>query len=80
MQIPGKKPARLSTQFNPAQDRRIYNTLTMLGYLISLISPSTTWRTRLKNLIDSTPQLDVADMGFPEDWRQLRIWQEQTAS
>jgi abortive infection bacteriophage resistance protein len=78
MQIPGKKPAGLSAQFNPAQDRRLYNTLTMLAYLMSVISPASTWRQRLKALIQATPQIAVADMGFPADWEQRAIWQETT--
>jgi abortive infection bacteriophage resistance protein len=78
MQIPGKKPAGLSAQFNPAQDRRLYNTLTMLTYLMSVISPASTWRQRLKALIQATPQIAVADMGFPADWEQRAIWQETT--
>ena len=78
MQIPGKKPAGLSAQFNPAQDRRLYNTLTMLTYLMSVISPASTWRQRLKALIQATPQITVADMGFPADWEQRAIWQENT--
>ena len=78
MQVPGKKPAGLSAQFNPAQDRRLYNTLTMLTYLMSVISPASTWRQRLKALIQATPQIAVADMGFPADWEQRAIWQENT--
>lgn len=78
MQIPGKKPAGLSAQFNPAQDRRLYNTLTMLAYLMSVISPASTWRQRLKALIHATPQIAVVDMGFPAGWEQMAIWQENT--
>lgn len=76
MLIPNKKPQGLSAAFNPAQDRRLYNTLTMLAYLMSVISPASTWRQRLKALIQATPQIDVADMGFPVGWEQLSIWQE----
>ena len=75
MQIPVKKPSGLSAQFNQEQDRRIYNTLTMLAYLVGVISPATTWRQRLKALIQATPQIAVADMGFPPGWEQIAIWQ-----
>lgn len=77
MQLPGKKPAGLSAQFNPSQDRRLYNTLTMLAYLMSIISPASTWRQRLKALVHTTPQIDVKDMGFPEGWEKMEIWQER---
>lgn len=78
MRIPGKMPAGLSAQFNPAQDRRLYNSLTMLTYLMSVISPASTWRQRLKALINATPQIAVADMGLPADWDQRPIWSENT--
>lgn len=77
MQIPGKKPAGLSAQFNQTQDRHLYNTLTMLAYLMSVISPASTWRKRLKTLIRAVPEIDVKDMGFPNCWEQMAIWREQ---
>lgn len=79
MLIPGKKPVGLSAAFNPMQDRRLYNTLTMLAYLIGVVSPVFRWRQRLKTLIHATPQIDVADMGFPVGWAQRAIWRENTA-
>lgn len=79
MLIPGKKPPGLSVAFNPAQDRRLYNTLTMLAYLMSVISPASSWRQRIKTLIQATPQVAVADMGFPVGWEKIAVWQEKTA-
>lgn len=79
MQLPGKKPAGLSPQFNPAQDRRLYNTLTMLAYLMGVISPDSNWRQRVKALLEASPQVNVADMGFPLGWERMTIWQERTA-
>jgi abortive infection bacteriophage resistance protein len=76
MQIPSKKPANLSMQFNPHEDRRLYNTLTMLTYLMSLISPSSSWRERIKTLVQDTPQIDPVDMGFPANWTNMSIWRE----
>ncbi|MEQ1602331.1 MAG: Abi family protein [Methylophilaceae bacterium] len=78
MQIPGKKPVGLAAMFNPAQDRKLYNTLTMLAYLLTRISPASTWRKRLQALIRATPQIDVTEMGFPQGWAQRAIWLEQT--
>ncbi len=76
MQIPGKKPAVLSMQFNPMKERHLYNTLTMLAYLMSVISPASTWRQRLTALIRTTPEIDLDDMGFPNGWMQMSIWRE----
>lgn len=74
MLIPSKKPAGLSDSFHPEQDRRIYNTLTMLAYLLRIISADTLWQQQLTQLIDFTPQIEVAAMGFPQDWRQRSVW------
>lgn len=76
MRIPGKKPAGLSEQFNTVQDRHLYNTLTMLAYLMGIISPRSTWRQRLTALIKGAPQIDVVDMGFPARWEQRAVWRE----
>jgi hypothetical protein len=51
----------------------------MLAYLMSVISPASTWRQRLKALIQATPQIAVADMGFPVGWEQMALWQEKMA-
>lgn len=75
MQLPGKKPQGLAAMFNPAEPRRIYNTLAMLAYLMARISPQSTWRRRLKELIASAA-VDPAAMGFPAGWERLPIWRE----
>lgn len=76
MLIPGKKPAGLSAAFNPAQPRRIYNTLAMLAHLLRCLEPRSHWPARVKHLIRTSPQIDTLHMGFPVDWKQLAIWQE----
>jgi abortive infection bacteriophage resistance protein len=76
MLIPNKKPAGLSAAFHPEQDRRIYNTLTMLAYLLQIISTDRVWQENLIRLIEQTPHVDVAVMGFPVDWRQRPVWQQ----
>lgn len=75
MLVPSKKPAGLSASLHPEQDRRIYNTLTMLAYLLQTISADRAWQQSLIQLIKQTPHIDVTMMGFPEDWRQRSIWQ-----
>lgn len=79
MQIPSKKPFGLSSNFNPEQDRRLYNTLTMLAHMMNVISPASTWRQQVKALIQTTTQIEVADMGFPKHWDQSEIWRNSTS-
>ncbi|MGA7295962.1 MAG: hypothetical protein WBW92_00445, partial [Rhodanobacteraceae bacterium] len=54
-------------------DRRIYNTLTYMLYLMNIANPAHSWKTRLLRLID-THDIDVSDMGFPRNWRALPLW------
>lgn len=76
MLIPAKKPQGLPEAFNPAQDRYIYNTLTMLAYLMHRISPDSEWTRRLKRLVTRTPEASVSAMGFPADWERRSVWRE----
>ena len=79
MLIPTKKPRGLSEAFNPAADRYIYNTLTMLAYLMSRISPESEWTRRLIGVLTSTPQVNLDAMGFPPDWRVRSVWHQGTS-
>lgn len=74
MQLPAKKPQHLAAALNPAEDRRLYNTLTMMAYLMHLICPDSTWTSRVKHLILSCPQARLSEMGFPHDWQQRAFW------
>ena len=67
-------PTSLASTMNPGEIRRIYNTLAMLGYLMRVISPGTSWPDRLRKLIEEYPTVDPAAMGFPTNWKDLPIW------
>ncbi|HDK17438.1 MAG TPA: Abi family protein, partial [Nitrospirae bacterium] len=73
MRLP-RYPADFVKLFNPDEDRKIYNTLAMLCYLLTLMSPGTTWPVRLKELIINTELVDPSVMGFPDNWQELEIW------
>ncbi len=73
MTIP-RTPTSLVTMFNPKDDRRVYNTLVMLGYLLRLISPGTSWPKRMRQLIETDQAIDPVAMGFPENWQTLTLW------
>lgn len=75
MTIP-KHPGKLQELFNPEAERRIYNTLAMLGYLMHLISPGTSWPVRVRQLIEECVDVDTNAMGFPANWRDLSLWSE----
>jgi abortive infection bacteriophage resistance protein len=73
MAVP-KFPAKLPVVMRGADDRKVYNTLVMLDYLLSMVAPDTGWRERLVTLIDEYPLVDPADMGFPTDWKTRPSW------
>ncbi|SCK11636.1 Abi family protein [Vogesella sp. LIG4] len=71
---PQKKPKDIAATFNPNETQLLYNTLTMLAYLLDLMSPNHTWRRQIHALIAAHPEIDTALMGFPADWRQRSLW------
>ena len=75
LKIPNKRPNTLLTSFNheKASERRIYNTLVLLAYLMDKISPDNLWKQRLFNLLNEH-SVNTKVMGFPNNWRELQIW------
>lgn len=71
---PSKKPKDIAAAFNPDASQFLYNTLTMLAYLLDLMSPNHTWRQQVHTLIVTRPEIDTALMGFPADWQQRTVW------
>ncbi len=67
-------PSTLKASLNPAADRQLYNTLTILGQLMSIIAPQSEWRSRIKTHILQTAAVDPALMGFRPDWTTVPIW------
>jgi abortive infection bacteriophage resistance protein len=76
MKLPAH-PNWLNATFNPHLPKRLYNTLIMLTYMLDRISPASRWRASLLALLEEHPAVDLAAMGFPDDWRQAAIWEVQ---
>ncbi|SIP87675.1 Abortive infection bacteriophage resistance protein [Aromatoleum tolulyticum] len=74
--LPTKKPRHIASDFNPGEPQLIYNTLTMLAYLLDLLSPAHHWRREIHQLLAAHPEIDPAAMGFPDHWRETRLWRE----
>lgn len=73
MKLPSN-PSWLKAEFSRAAERRLFNTLVMLGYLLGIISPRSQWRQSVCQLVDRHPHIDLAAMGFPRDWRGQPSW------
>lgn len=71
---PAKKPLRIAGVFNTHATQHIYNTLTMLVYLLDLMSPAHSWRKQIHALLDAHPEIDPMQMGFPAGWREYDLW------
>ena len=66
---------KLLQSFNKETPKQLYNTLVMCAYFMDLISPKNHWKIKLHTLIQNH-NIDVSDMGFPNDWLARPIWTE----
>lgn len=73
MELPRSKPTELLASFHPVEDRLLYNTLVMLGWLLDRISPGHHWKRRLLELIERHAVKSEL-MGFPDDFERRSIW------
>lgn len=79
MKVPAR-PDWLGAAFNTAQPKRIYNTLVMLAYMLDIVSPRSQWRPNLLSVLGQHPKVDLAAMGFPDNWRDSRIWETRPSN
>ena len=61
---------------DPRNERRIFNTILIIDYLLSNICNKYNWKNELVELI-SKYQIDEKRMGFPDNWRNDSFWVEQ---
>lgn len=73
MRLP-RPTASGSAPFNPAADRNLYNTLVMLGSLLRIVSPGSSWAQRVRMLVSITPEVAPSAMGFPSSWGSEPLW------
>lgn len=72
--LPRKQPSEIISSFNFQEEKRIYNSLILLGYIVCVIAPESDWKKRLilhMNTLDSSLH---REMGFPSDWRNRDFW------
>lgn len=73
-----KRPPALGDQLNRSNENaaRIYNTLTLLAWIMKRVSPGSGWISRTRELIETQPPATWSAMGFPPEWQDFPIWQE----
>jgi abortive infection bacteriophage resistance protein len=72
--LPQHHPAHVVASLNPAEDRRLYNTLVLLAHVVDIVEPQNHWAHRVLALLRSQPMVDVLHMGFPADWEARPMW------
>lgn len=72
---PAKGAAVLREALGEPESRQLYNSLCLMAYMMEVISPGSSWRSRLKALVAKYAP-DVSAMGIPADWRERRLWRE----
>lgn len=55
---------------------KLYASLSCMQYLLKGISPGSDFSTHLKKLMDECPLNQANDMGFPENWKDEKLWED----
>lgn len=53
---------------------KLYATLCCIEYVLQIISPQSTFKQRLKELMQNCPMKQEKEMGFPVDWQKYSLW------
>ena len=56
------------------KEHKLFYSLTIILYLLDIISPNHSWRKRFAALLEAYPSVRPAEMGFPADWRDNIVW------
>jgi abortive infection bacteriophage resistance protein len=62
---------------DPHLQKRYYAVAAVLRYLLRFVNPTTTWPTRLADLVatlPAAPGIAMRHMGFPRNWGDLSLW------
>ncbi len=72
-----ENPRELAEQLqrDPARAKRLYNTLTLLAWLMGTVRPGSTWAGEIRRLIASREDL-CEDLGFPQGGKRFKLWRE----
>ena len=74
--LPHSSPASIIPNLNRLEDRRLYNTLLLLGHVVRVVEPDSLWPERLKtHLLTLEPRFHPF-MGCPSDWVVRPFWQD----
>jgi abortive infection bacteriophage resistance protein len=69
-----KKTANIWLAEPNVTSRKVYIVLAIVVYLLDTITPHHTFRQKIKELVAKYPNIDIAAMGFPQDWLADPFW------
>lgn len=78
--LPQHRPATLLSSLHAVEDRRIYNTLTMLAHVVNIVEPENHWSHQLRALLHAQTYPVTQHMGFPADWESRAIWKKNSSA
>ncbi|MFC1606521.1 Abi family protein [Candidatus Latescibacterota bacterium] len=55
-------------------NNRVFIILTILKYMISIISPECVWSDHVRELLEEYPEISRISMGFPDGWKTSPLW------
>lgn len=61
-----------------AETPKVYGTIVILAFLLARIAPTSTWRDRVRLLVESRSRevgFGLVQLGFPDGWEREAIWQ-----
>jgi abortive infection bacteriophage resistance protein len=53
---------------------KVYFAIAMILYMLRTINYKTTFQYKLDSLFNKYPDIDLAAMGFPADWKHEKFW------
>ncbi|MEO5788898.1 MAG: Abi family protein [Gelidibacter sp.] len=77
MSIQPIKPQKTSKCWmddSKVSNKKVFFILSMILFLMQTINPSNTIVVRFKKLLAEYPNIDVSAMGFPDNWKDEKLW------
>lgn len=56
----------------------MYAALCVTIYLLDTVNTYNKFRNKLNDLLKSYPEIKIKNMGFPENWKEEKLWSKQT--
>ena len=79
MKVPRNRPVaavRAFFQGQESEERRLYNSLTMMAHLMGVIAPGNDWLRKVRHLVETSTAVHSSAMGFPDDWKSRPLWRD----